>query len=56
MKLNLMLYGFVVVLWGTTWQAITLQQRSFISPEVAVFWRFLIASTLLLVFLSYLKD
>lgn len=47
MKLSLMLYGFVVVLWGTTWQAITLQQRSFISPEVAVFWRFLIASALL---------
>lgn len=55
MKLNLFLYGFVVLIWGTTWQAITLQQRSLIAPEVAVFWRFLIASLLLFIVLILFK-
>lgn len=55
MKINVFLYALVVVLWGTTWGAITLQQSSSISPEVAVFWRFFIASGLLFLALILTK-
>jgi drug/metabolite transporter (DMT)-like permease len=39
--MNALLYALVVVIWGTTWIAISLQQQSGISASVAVFWRFL---------------
>ncbi|MBF7689031.1 DMT family transporter [Acinetobacter rathckeae] len=55
MKLNVFLYALVVVLWGTTWSAITLQQSSLIAPEVAVFWRFFIAAMILLLGLATTK-
>ncbi|SDB93821.1 DMT family transporter [Acinetobacter boissieri] len=55
MKLNLFLYALIVVLWGTTWSAITLQQSSHIAPEVAVFWRFFISAMILLLGLILTK-
>jgi drug/metabolite transporter (DMT)-like permease len=45
---NLFLYGLVVLIWGTTWIAIT-AQANVVDPVVAVFWRFLIAASCLLV-------
>lgn len=49
-EMNALLYALVVVIWGTTWIAITLQQQSGISANVAVFWRFFIAALVLFVF------
>ncbi|MFW1799590.1 DMT family transporter [Acinetobacter nematophilus] len=42
--MNALLYVLVVVIWGTTWIAISLQQQSGISVNVAVFWRFFISA------------
>lgn len=44
--MNILLYLFVVLVWGTTWIAIAAQHNQF-SPAVGVFWRFLIASAVL---------
>lgn len=49
--MNILLYLLVVLIWGTTWLAISLQHGS-VPPEVSVFWRFAIASALLLSFLK----
>lgn len=47
--MNLMLYLAVVLIWGTTWIAIFIQQQAASTAvSVAVFWRFLIASLLML--------
>ncbi|MCH7314241.1 EamA family transporter [Acinetobacter sp. ANC 3882] len=48
--MNALLYALVVVIWGTTWIAITLQQQSGISASVAVFWRFFISAMVLFAF------
>lgn len=48
--MNVLLYTLVVVIWGTTWIAITLQQQSEISTTVAVFWRFFISAIVLFAF------
>jgi drug/metabolite transporter (DMT)-like permease len=48
--MNALLYALVVVIWGTTWIAISLQQQSGISPNVAVFWRFFISALVLFAF------
>lgn len=45
--MNALLYAAVVVIWGTTWIAISLQQQSGISASVAVFWRFFISALVL---------
>ena len=50
--MNALLYALVVVIWGTTWIAITLQQKSGISVSVAVFWRFFISAMVLFAFVS----
>lgn len=39
--MNAVLYALVVLIFGTTWIAITLQSAE-IAPVVAVFWRFLL--------------
>ncbi|WP_111894047.1 DMT family transporter [Acinetobacter sp. MB5] len=44
--MNLFLYALVVLIWGTTWIAIT-AQSNFVDPVVAVFWRFLVAASCL---------
>ncbi|MEG3131194.1 EamA family transporter [Pantoea cypripedii] len=54
--MNLMLYLAVVMIWGTTWIAIFLQQESANTPVfVAVFWRFLLASLVMLVILKLIR-
>lgn len=53
--MTFLLYSAVVLIWGTTWIAIFVQQHSAnVAVETAVFWRFLLASLLLLVILKSL--
>lgn len=52
--MNGTLYVFVVLIWGTTWIGITLQQGH-IEPAVAIFWRFLLAASVLFVGLFITK-
>ncbi|KXO86334.1 multidrug DMT transporter permease [Acinetobacter venetianus] len=49
--MNALLYALVVMIWGTTWIAITVQQQSGIAANVAVFWRFFISALVLFVFI-----
>lgn len=49
--MNALLYAVVVIIWGTTWIAIFLQQGP-VDVTVSVFWRFAIASILLLTLLQ----
>ncbi|WP_075181381.1 DMT family transporter [Pantoea sp. 1.19] len=51
--MNTLLYMVVVVIWGTTWLAIGLQQGE-AAVTVAIFWRFLLASVTLLLVLRIL--
>jgi len=51
--MNALLYFLVVVIWGTTWVAIAMQQ-GVVSVPVSIFWRFAIASSLLLISLKLL--
>lgn len=54
--MNLFLYLSVVVIWGTTWIAIYAQQSAGVSAvTVAVFWRFLLASVVMLLLLKLIK-
>ncbi|ACS86200.1 DMT family transporter [Musicola paradisiaca] len=48
--MNSLLYCSVVLIWGTTWIAISLQQGS-VPAEVSIFWRFACASALSMAFL-----
>lgn len=48
--MNTILYGLVVVIWGTTWIAIFLQQGP-VSAPVSIFWRFAVASVTMLAIL-----
>ena len=48
--MNARLYGLVVVIWGTTWIAIFLQQGP-VSAPVSIFWRFAVASVTMLAIL-----
>lgn len=48
--MNAILHGLVVVIWGTTWIAIFLQQGP-VSAPVSIFWRFAVASVTMLAIL-----
>ncbi|HDK6356296.1 TPA: DMT family transporter [Klebsiella variicola subsp. variicola] len=48
--MNALLYALVVVIWGTTWIAIFLQQGPVAAP-VSIFWRFAVASITMLTIL-----
>ncbi|CCI77199.1 unnamed protein product [Klebsiella pneumoniae subsp. rhinoscleromatis SB3432] len=48
--MNALLYALVVVIWGTTWIAIFLQQGPVAAP-VSIFWRFAVASITMLAIL-----
>lgn len=48
--MNALLYGLVVVIWGTTWIAIFLQQGPVAAP-VSIFWRFALASAAMMLVL-----
>ncbi|POT55257.1 EamA family transporter [Citrobacter amalonaticus] len=49
--MNVLLYGLVVVIWGTTWIAIYLQQGP-VSAPVSIFWRFAVATALMMLMMS----
>lgn len=49
--MNALLYISVVVIWGTTWLAIYMQQ-GVVSVPVSIFWRFAVAAVVMLVVLS----
>jgi hypothetical protein len=53
-NMNALLYGLVVVIWGTTWIAIFLQQGPVAAP-VSIFWRFAVASLTMMVVLLALR-
>ena len=48
--MNALLYISVVVIWGTTWLAIYMQQ-GVVSVPVSIFWRFAVAAVVMLVVL-----
>jgi drug/metabolite transporter (DMT)-like permease len=49
-----LLYGLVVVIWGTTWIAIYLQQGPVAAP-VSIFWRFAVATATIMLVLVALR-
>lgn len=49
--MNALLYGLVVVIWGTTWIAIFLQQGPVPAP-VSIFWRFALATAAMMLILA----
>jgi drug/metabolite transporter (DMT)-like permease len=51
--MNAVLYILVVVIWGTTWLAIYMQQ-GVVSVPVSIFWRFAVAAIVMLVVLKSL--
>lgn len=51
--MNGLLYLLVVVIWGTTWIAIVMQQ-GVVSVTVSVFWRFLVAALAMVVVMGLL--
>lgn len=48
--MNVLLYFSVVLIWGTSWIAISAQHGE-LSPVVGVFWRFILAAALLFIVL-----
>lgn len=52
--MNALLYCLVVVIWGTTWIAIFLQQGSVPAP-VSIFWRFALATLVIMAALIVLR-
>jgi len=52
--MNAFLYCLVVVIWGTTWIAIFLQQGSVPAP-VSIFWRFALATATIMLVLIALR-
>lgn len=52
--MNALLYGLVVIIWGTTWIAIFLQQGPVAAP-VSIFWRFAVASLTMMAVLIALR-
>lgn len=51
--MNVFLYAATVLIWGTTWIAISMQTGT-VAPLVSVFYRFALAAVLMLVVLSLL--
>ncbi|WP_374031778.1 DMT family transporter [Bdellovibrio bacteriovorus] len=52
---NLILYAICTLIWGSTWLVITFQIDA-ASPVTSVFWRFLLSTTLLLLFCFWKKQ
>ncbi len=52
--MNALLYALVVVIWGTTWIAIFLQQGPVPAP-VSIFWRFAVATAAIMTVLLILR-
>lgn len=48
--MNSLLYSAIVLIWGTTWIAIKMQQGN-VAAEISIFWRFVCASAVLMIVL-----
>ncbi|MFL4556001.1 DMT family transporter [Yersinia kristensenii] len=53
--MNALLYLLVVLIWGTTWIAITLQQQGNVAITVSIFYRFALAAGVMIVFLLLVR-
>ncbi|CNH95128.1 putative inner membrane protein [Yersinia massiliensis] len=47
--MNALLYFLVVIIWGTTWIAITLQQQGNVAITVSIFYRFALAAGIMVI-------
>lgn len=47
--MNALLYFLVVIIWGTTWIAITLQQQGDVTITVSIFYRFALAAGVMVI-------
>ncbi|CRY53536.1 MULTISPECIES: DMT family transporter [Yersinia] len=47
--MNALLYFLVVIIWGTTWIAITLQQQGNVAITVSIFYRFALAAGVMVI-------
>jgi drug/metabolite transporter (DMT)-like permease len=47
--MNALLYFLVVIIWGTTWIAITLQQQGDVAITVSIFYRFALAAGVMVI-------
>ena len=47
-RLDYLLYGTVVLIWGSSWIALRMQLGA-VEPEVSVFWRFALALSFMLI-------
>ncbi|CNI33753.1 putative inner membrane protein [Yersinia thracica] len=53
--MNALLYLLVVLIWGTTWIAITLQQQGNVAITVSIFYRFTLAAGIMMIFLLLIR-
>lgn len=53
--MNALLYLLVVLIWGTTWIAITLQQQGNVAITVSIFYRFALAAGVMMIFLLLMR-
>lgn len=53
--MNALLYLLVVLIWGTTWIAITLQQQGNVAITVSIFYRFALAAGVMMIFLLLVR-
>ncbi|WP_145600992.1 DMT family transporter [Yersinia frederiksenii] len=53
--MNALLYLLVVLIWGTTWIAITLQQQGDVAITVSIFYRFALAAGVMMIFLLLVR-
>ncbi|KEY57406.1 DMT family transporter [Serratia sp. DD3] len=53
--MNTLLYLVVVLIWGTTWIAITLQQQSVVAIPVSISYRFQLSAAVMLIILLVMR-
>ncbi|EKN3951833.1 DMT family transporter [Yersinia enterocolitica] len=53
--MNALLYLLVVLIWGTTWIAITLQQQGSVAITVSIFYRFALAAGVMMIILLLVR-
>ncbi|WP_077294768.1 DMT family transporter [Yersinia proxima] len=53
--MNALLYLLVVLIWGTTWIAITLQQQGSVAITVSIFYRFALAAGAMMIILLLVR-
>ena len=53
--MNVLLYLLVVLIWGTTWIAIALQQQGSVAITVSIFYRFALAAGVMMIILLLVR-